>query len=142
MTLFRTPSQGGRCGRRSACAPLVALAALAILPGCAGTAGGQSGEGADVITASQIAESGASNAYEVIDRLRPRWLRVRMDRSSSRDTEIVVFVGTLQMSGLDALWDIDARNVRSIRWLDSAQAGMLPGLGSRHVEGAIMIETR
>jgi hypothetical protein len=40
------------------------------------------------------------------------------------------------------LWDVEADNIETIRWLDSAQAGQLPGLGSRHVEGAIVIETR
>lgn len=120
--------------------------ALATLPGmlaCAGSGGGGVLAGnSSLVTAEEIQESGASTAYEVVDRLRPRWLRVRMDRSSSRDTEIVIFVDNMQMSGPNALWDVDARIVDTIRWLDSAQAGTLPGMGSRHVEGAIVVETR
>jgi hypothetical protein len=128
-----------------ACPPFLGLVALAALLGglaCAGAGGGSRSGNPNLITAEEIDQAGASTAYEVIDRLRPRWLRVRLDRSATRETEIVVFVDNLQMSGLNALWDIDARTLHTIRWLDSAQAGTLPGMGSRHVEGAIVIETR
>lgn len=122
---------------------MVAAFAVLALSACAAP---QASSGSDVnanrLTAEEILASGASTAYDAIERLRPRWLRVRMERSHNQATEIVVFVDNMQMSGMDALRDVDARLVRSIRWLDSAQAGQMPGMGSRHVEGAIVVETR
>lgn len=121
------------------------LAILAVLlAACASTGGGDGTRGSDLntVTAEEIAPLDVSTAYEVVERLRPRWLRVRSPRSHARSTEIIVVVDDLQLGGPDVLRDIDASNIRVMRWLDSAQAGQLPGLGSRHIEGAIVIETR
>lgn len=120
-----------------------ALALVVVLTGCAssGSSGTDRNGDRNVLTREEIAELDVNTAYEAIERLRPRWLRVRGSRSHNRPTEVVVLVDNLQLEGIQSLWDVDADNVASIRWLDSAQAGQLPGLGSRHVEGAIIVET-
>lgn len=122
---------------------VVALVLALVFSGCAssGPGGGEREGDRNVITRAEIAALEVNTAYEVIERLRPRWLRVRTSRSHNRPTEVVVLVDNLQL-GIRSLWDVDAAHVATIRWLDSAQAGQLPGLGSRHVEGAILIETR
>lgn len=117
------------------------LLTVLMLAGCASSGGGELDANRNLITQEQIAELGVNTAYEVVERLRPRWLRVRASRSHNRPTQVVVLVDHMQLEGIEALRDVDARNVATIRWLDSAQAGQLPGLGSRHVEGAIVIET-
>lgn len=119
-----------------------ALALVLVLAGCASSGSGDRDRDRDLITQDQITQLQVNTAYEVVERLRPRWLRVRASRSYNRPTEVVVLVDGMQLEGIQSLWDIDAVNVATMRWLDSAQAGQLPGLGSRHVEGAIMIETR
>lgn len=121
----------------------LALILVLLAAGCASSGPGADPDSdRDLITREEIAELSVNTAYEAIERLRPRWLRVRASRSHNRPTEVVVLVDRLQLEGIRSLWDVDASNVASIRWLDSAQAGQLPGLGSRHVEGAILVETR
>lgn len=112
-----------------------------LLAACASSGNAELEADRNLITHEEITQLGVNTAYEVVERLRPRWLRVRVSRSYNRPTQIVVVVDNLQLEGIESLRDIDARNVSTIRWLDSAQAGQLPGLGSRHVEGAIYVET-
>lgn len=121
---------------------VAAILAALLLGACAASSGGRAPASSEVITRAEIEGTGATTAYEVIERLQPRWLRARTNRSFNRGTDVVVFVDNLQFESVDSLWEIDAANVVRIRWLDSAQAGQLPGLGSRHVEGAIVVETR
>lgn len=134
----RSPSVTGRL------AAALGLALVLAGAGCAssGPGGVDRDSDRDLITQEEIAALDVNTAYEVIERLRPRWLRVRASRSHNRPTEVVVLVDNLRLEGIQSLWDVDAPTIASIRWLDSAQAGQLPGLGSRHVEGAILIETR
>lgn len=119
------------------------LTALA-LGGCASSSSSRPPTSGDTntVTRAEIEATGAITAYEVLERLRPRWLRVRTSRSFNRPTTVVVFVDNLQLEGIRSLWDVEAANIVSIRWFDSAQAGQLPGLGSRHVQGAIVVETQ
>lgn len=117
------------------------LLMVLVLGGCASSGSTEREADRNLITQEEIAELGVNTAYEVVERLRPRWLRVRTSRSHNRPTHIVVLVDNMQLEGIRSLWDVDASNIFSIRWLDSAQAGQLPGLGSRHVEGAILVET-
>jgi hypothetical protein len=96
----------------------------------------------NLITPEEIEASGARNAYELIQRLRPLWLQSRGERSVRLETAIVVYQDNAMLGGIDTLEGIPIELVRSVRALDSAEAGRLPGLGSRHVERAIMISTR
>lgn len=118
------------------------LVALLALSSCASSGSEGADSDRNLITQEQIADLGVSSAYEAIERIRPRWLRVRTPRSHNRATVVVVMVDNLQLESVEALRDVDSADVESIRWVDSAQAGRLPGLGSRHVQGAIVVETR
>jgi len=120
---------------------LAILALAVLLPGCTPLNHGPRGD-RNLITPQEIAESDARNAYELIQRLRPLWLQSRGDRSVRLETAIVVYQDGAMLGGIDTLEGIPIELVRSVRALDSAEAGRLPGLGSRHVERAIMISTR
>ena len=90
---------------------------VAALVGCA-SGSSQEGQapnpGSNVLTRAQLEEAGVRNAYEAVERLRPRWLTV------------------LERIGIDGIYEI--------RYLDGATASAsLPGLGGRHVDGAIII---
>lgn len=116
------------------------------LAACAST-GGSNGNGRDInhISGQEIAEveANVSNLYELIQRLRPRWLTVRGDRSFSSATEIVVYQDQMFLGGIGTLRNLDPSFPHSLTYLDAAQAtAQLPGLGSRSVEGAIVINTR
>ncbi len=109
--------------------------------GCASVA--ESPRGArDLITAQEIEGVSVSNAYELIERVRPLWLRSRGGRSTRLETEIVVYLNGSFLGGIDDLRGIPIDIVDSVKALDAAEAGLLPGLGSRHVERAIMVVTR
>jgi hypothetical protein len=96
----------------------------------------------NVLLEDEIRASGGSNAYEVIVRTRPLWLRAGAPRSTRLETVILVYYDGTRLGGVETLRDLSTENFRSIRVLDSATAGQLPGLGSQHVERAIMISYR
>ena len=98
----------------------------------------------DLITREQILEAGANNLYEIVSRLRPRWLQVNSMRSFNMETEIVVFQNEMLLGGPDALKQMSAELAFEIRYLDGPRAtASLPGLMSgRHIEGAIVVATR
>ena len=80
----------------------------ALSAGCATTRSGD-GEGGsyrfDLITREEIlGVQGVRNLYEVVQRLRPRWLTVRAgDRSFNMTTEIAVYQGQTYMGDMETL---------------------------------------
>ena len=116
---------------------------VAALVACA--SGSPEGEGApspfsNVITRAELQEVGVRNVYEAVERLRPRWLTVRSMRSFNVETEVVVFQGMMLLGNQDVLRGIGIDGIYELRYLDGATASAsLPGLGGRHVDGAIII---
>jgi ABC-type phosphate transport system substrate-binding protein len=129
---------------------------LSILSACAASAGTEAGAGASasassttaprgprssrsLITGEELRGSGATNLFDAIQRLRPHWLanRSAVNRAGS---EILVYQGTANMGGLEALRQIEPGYIAYVRWLDASEASnTLPGVGSRSVAGAIVI---
>jgi hypothetical protein len=85
--------------------------------------------------------AGVRNVHELVERLRPRWLQLRGERSINLGTAIVVYHNQQAIGGPDSMRSFDLTNIRSIRYLDSAQAGQLPGTSGTHVQAAIVIST-
>jgi hypothetical protein len=73
--------------------------------------------------------------------MRPRWLQGRNPRSLQLPTVIAVYHHETLLGGVDALRGYPLVSVTSLRYLDAAQAMLLPGAGSMHIEGAIVIST-
>lgn len=112
---------------------------------CASTGGGDRGNTRmDLITREQIIETGATNLFDVVSRLRPRWLQVNSTRSFSMETEVVVFQNDMLLGGPDALKQMTPELAFALEWMDGPKAtASLPGLMSgRHIEGAIIVRTR
>jgi len=123
---------------------LAVLAAL-LLAACASMAEGDHGaQDTSVITRVEIEEAGmtTATAYELVQRLRPRWLRSSPARSVGLSTVIAIYQDDRRMGGPDELRLIAAGDVIEIRYLDAAQAGRLPGIGPEHVQAAIVVTTR
>jgi len=119
-------------------------AALPVLVACASSGSNEGEQGpspySPVITRAELQEVGVRNAFEAVERLRPRWLTVRGMRSFNVETEIVVFQDRMFLGGLDVLRGIGVEGIYEMRYMDGATASAtLPGLGGRHVEGAIVI---
>lgn len=87
------------------------------------------------------AQDGIRDLYELIERTRPRWLQIRNPRSLQLQTVIAVYHHEALLGGIDALRGYPLISVTSVRYLDAAQAMLLPGAGSAHIEGAIVIST-
>ena len=127
--------------RAALLALLVLLVLLVLLPAACGSGLSQRSGDPDRIEPTEIAASDAQNALELVQRLRPRWLQQRTDRSTRLETVILVYMDGARLGGLDQLRDITLPMIHSLRALDAAEAGTLPGLGSQHVERVIMIHT-
>lgn len=124
------------------------LLVLAVAAGWGCGHAGASGRGVadrNVIGEAEMAEwraTGITNAWDLVDRARPRWLGSSRIQSVSTPTAVMVYLGNTPLGRVDQLRGIPVDMVRELRWLDSAEAGMLPGAGSAHVEGAIIIVPR
>ena len=97
----------------------------------------------DLITQEEIAQSGASNLYDVVQRLRPAWLRgTSASNIRGGGQGFVVYQNNTPLGGLDALRQMTPGYATAIRFLDGTEASnTLPGLGSRRVAGAIVVVT-
>jgi outer membrane lipoprotein SlyB len=117
-----------------------------------------SGEDLDIIVQAEIVESGATNAYDLVQARRPRWLSTRGsntfreggrivgydDRSviieDATDETIVVYLDGAKLGGVRMLREIPVASIVSIRHLDARTATFQYGTGHDH--GAIVVLTR
>lgn len=120
--------------------PSLLLLSCLYLAACGGAAArGTVPANQNFISEAEIRTSDAGNAYELVEMLRPRWLRLGSDRSLRLETVILVYQDNVRLGGTEALRDLPLPLIRSLRVLDPAQAGTLPGLGSQHVDRVIVV---
>ena len=124
--------------------PIVALLFALVTAACASTGGATAvRSNPDLLTREEVMAAEATNLYQVIERLRPRWLRPRANQSfTNLPTDIVVYQGQTMLGTTEVLRQLTPSVAARIRFLDGpTAAASLPGLGSRHVAGAIVIDT-
>ena len=120
------------------------LVVLPLLAGCATTGQSSSGRG-DIITQEEIQEWGStfSSAYQIVEQLRPHWLRKRgkvsLDPNSTTDY-IVVYEDRNRMGDPDVMRTMPAQNVREIQRYSSGEAIRFGP--PDHPHGAIMVRTK
>jgi len=124
---------------RSPAPPRIAFVALAVLvgSGCGGSSGPQDAAprgSRDRIVAEELASLQQLSALEVVERLRPTWLRIR---AGSRPR--VVLNGTPMEGGTEALANFRVGEIRELRYLSPADATMRFGTG--YPAGAILVVT-
>ena len=123
----------------------IALLAVTVTVLAACVANSQRRGDYDTLTRDQIGSvDGATDLYEVIQRLRPRWLRARGNTSASGlgAAPIVVYQNQARLGTVEVLGDLSPDGVYQLRYMDGPKASAtLPGLGSVQVEGAILIFT-
>jgi hypothetical protein len=97
----------------------------------------------NVITAEEIAARPTLSARQVIEQLRPQFLRVRgtttLGNAQTQDV-IWVYVDGTRMGTLEVLNNIGAHEMREIRYLNPSEATNRFGTG--HVQGAIIVTRR
>ena len=108
---------------------------------CASASSREGGLDANIITREQIQDlTGVSNAYTVIEDLRPIWLRKRGSTSFLQEGQIRVYQDGVSLGGVENLRNIHPDNIEYIEFLDARQANFRYGSGHEH--GAIMVNTR
>jgi hypothetical protein len=115
-----------------------------VLTACA-PAGGEAAQRGNrgPITLQDIEASMVStNAYDLVQSLRPDWLQLRGTQTfSANQPGIIIYVNdTRYGSNVRSLSELDVRNVRRIERLDSRQATTRYGAG--HLQGAILVTLR
>lgn len=108
----------------------------------AGSGGSSSGR-SNMLTREEIMGAEATNLYDVVNRLRPRWLQVRSNRSFNMETQIVVLQNDMYLGPAETLKEMTPDLAYEIEYMDGVRAAnVLPGLMSgQHVEGAIIVRT-
>lgn len=114
--------------------------------GCASTKSGSGSSSlSDVISREEIVGTeGVRNMYELVQRLRPRWLTVRAgERSFGMAVEIAVYQGQSYLGDVETLRQLGPTMAYEIQYLDGQRAmNTLPGIApGKHYAGAIIIKT-
>jgi hypothetical protein len=129
--------------RRLRRTPLVLMAITLLASGCASASpGAGTRSDPDTLTREEIIATGSSNLFDAVQRLRPRWLTPRAQQSFGLSTDILVFQGQTNLGTVEVLRQLTPESAIRLRFIDgSTAAASLPGMGSRHVAGAIVLET-
>jgi len=128
--------------------PALALGLVLILglggAGCASASTGadETRSSQNRITQEEIAATGVSTLYEVVQRLRPRWLEVRAARTFETETQVLVFMNRTLVGGVDELRRMGVETAHTLEYFTGAQAaGEFTLPRDRIVEGVIVIRT-
>jgi len=112
------------------------------LTGASGpSAMGSSQGGREVLTAGEIREVAAADAFEAVRLLRPEWL-VQRGQSAFYDPEgdnIRAFLDEMEIGGVEALAAVSANVIEVIRFVDAAHA--TARWGARYTQGVIQVIT-
>lgn len=120
----------------------VALAlTLYATSGCVSAGDPPAGRERSTITVEEIAASTANSVFELVERLRPEYLRVRGEvQNPAGSSQGLVYVNGMRAGGFDILRSMRPQNVQEIRFLSAADATTRYGTG--HTAGVIDIRTR
>lgn len=118
--------------------------ALALLAGCA--TGGEPRERAprqqqNLLTEEQIHAGTFQTAFEVVQSLRPAWLRERARSvTNPQGAQVAVYLDGVRMGGISALRQVRVHNIATMEFMTPSDATTRYGTG--HAGGAILIRTR
>ncbi len=126
---------------------IISLLLSVMIAGCGSGPAPSSGLGfrnRTILTLEEIRESrtSESNAFDLIQKMRPEYLRSR-GSSSLRSTvpmTAVVYVDDIRYGELDSLRTMSADQVYQIQYLNSSDA--TTRFGTDHLGGAILITTK
>ena len=113
---------------------LAAVFVLAVLGGCVVTPeAGEGGTNQNTLTREEIINSGETNLYDAVMRLRPRWIR----------PNTLVYVDGISMGETDALRDLPHDTAIQMEWVDPMRAAQrLPNINPSNLTGVIVVTTR
>jgi hypothetical protein len=117
---------------------LVLFYSIAVLTACAANGPREStrapSTALDVIMEGDIASSKGSNAYEVVERIRPMYLVSRLDLAPTEQRQ--VYLNGIKLGGVGELRWIPAKDVQQIRFVRAIDGG---AYGVGRSGGAILV---
>lgn len=120
---------------------IVLLFIPVFLLSCGTTGEGTSGDDPTVISHEEIEDVGEiSDAYNLVQRLEPQWLRKRGRSSLQQPGDIIVYVEDNRQGGPESLRQMDVIDIESIEFLRPDKATMRYGSGHDH--GAILVHLK
>lgn len=126
----------------------IALAAALAVAGCSSAAPREGSptprSSSTLITAAEIQEEGLGDldGYELVERLRPRWLIPKPGQTPSDPPQLipVVYVDNVRQGDPTMLRNVPAGDVLDLRLLNERDANFRYGVG--HRGGAIVVRTK
>ena len=119
--------------------PIVLAVAALLFTGCAAGQSGSTRVNPDRISREEIIEAGPSSAFDLIQKVRPLWLRRRGNTSFTQNTDVLVYVDGTRVGEREALRGIRTDNLESLEFMDARRATNRFGPG--HMNGAILLHT-
>lgn len=121
-----------------------AFALLALLSACALNSSRPAGvPDPDRITLHEIEASGEANAYDVVQRVRPAWLRQQVDsRFDGQDLQTLVIHNGTRYGYLASLQDLPAEMIGSMRFLDGSEAQTVLTSNDKEIGAVIEVFSR
>ncbi len=138
----------------------VGVAIVGFVLGCSASSGASASTSTspkkdpDIITAAEISSQSFRDGFDIVQRLRPTWFTRKSGASTTRrmgtspspsatGAGLLVYLNNARLGGVDALRQLSAPSIESMRFLDAATAtATLPGIGSSAVSGAIVVRLR
>ncbi|MEO5590792.1 MAG: hypothetical protein ABIS03_14520 [Gemmatimonadaceae bacterium] len=132
-------------GRKLAHSILLATA-CALTLACASAGTGSNTGSRTMLTREEIAAANTPSAYDVVNRLRPDWLRsaqLSASGGSSRTMQVLVYVDGFRMGGAETLRSINAGTVRSMEYASASKApSVVRDMGSGVASAVILVITQ
>lgn len=117
------------------------LLCLLIVSACASTPSSSDRGSLDVVTRAEMDAVHAADAYALLQRLRPQFLRSRgsVSMRNSADAYPLVYLNNVRHGSVASLRDIPVNDIREIRFISASDATTRWGTG--HGSGVIMVST-
>jgi hypothetical protein len=127
--------------RRLALGALVSLLVAACAPATSNSLRSEI-RNPSVLSRAEWADANVSNAFEVIEQLRPQFFRSRGETSIMLrgETQTSVYLDNMRLGGLETLHDVPISGIHSIRYLSAGEA--TNRWGTNQTGGAIQLVTR
>ena len=111
--------------------PLLSLAVLTVACATTSESGGESSRDRNLITYEEMETLSSLNLYEVIQRLRPAWLRSRgpMSGGGATRSDPQVFMNGVYMGDIETLKNLRMGGVRQLQFIPARDATTRFGTG-------------
>ena len=101
----------------------------------------------DKVTSMEIASTPAASVYDLVNRLRPQWLRPGGPSSMAGGTlstpVTLVYLDGSKLGSIEVLRSLSASGIKSMEWVSATRAAVvLTDVGNDAIAGAISLKTK